>query len=338
MTVLNKAAAETYVARPDPARPIVLLYGPDSGLVSERSAAILRAGVEDPRDVAVTQIPGDELAGNPALLVDEAQAIPMFGGRPTILVRAGGRGFLPALEMLVKADVRDARVVIEAGDLKKSAPLRAFCEKAPSIAVISCYPDDAAAIGRLIDAELRAAELAVAPDARAALLQLLGADRGTTRNELRKLALYAHGSGTVTLDDVVAVIGDASALAQETVVDAAFAGRASDVDAQFARLLNAGTQPAALVGAALRQAYQLHKIRLAVESGSPLAEALPGNLFFQRKDNMIAAAKQWTAARLLRAIEVLAEAARDIRMTRGPAEPLARDALLRLARGARGAG
>ena len=50
-----------------------------------------------------------------------------------------------------------ARIVIEAGDLKKSAPLRAFCEKAPSVAVISCYPDDAAAIGRLTDAELRAA-------------------------------------------------------------------------------------------------------------------------------------------------------------------------------------
>ena len=40
---------------------------------------------------------------------------------------------------------------------------------------------------------MRAAGLTIAPEARAALIPLLGGDRLASRSELRKLALYAHG-------------------------------------------------------------------------------------------------------------------------------------------------
>ena len=72
---------------------------------------------------------------------------------------------------------------------------------------------------------MRDAKLAIAPDARAALVSLIGGDRQASRSEIRKLALYAHGKDRVVLDDVIAVVTDASALALDDVVDAAFAGR-----------------------------------------------------------------------------------------------------------------
>ena len=57
-------------------------------------------------------------------------------------------------------------------------------------------------------------------------MSLLGGDRQASRNELRKLALYAHGKGEVTLDDVMAVVADASELKIDPIVDGAFAGQA----------------------------------------------------------------------------------------------------------------
>jgi len=54
-------------------------------------------------------------------------------------------------------------------------------------------------------------------------MALLGGDRQASRNELRKLALYAHGAGEATLDDVMAVVADASELKLDPIVDAAFA-------------------------------------------------------------------------------------------------------------------
>ena len=48
MVALKSGDIETFVARPDPARGVVLVFGPDAGLVSERVDAIIRASVDDP--------------------------------------------------------------------------------------------------------------------------------------------------------------------------------------------------------------------------------------------------------------------------------------------------
>ena len=83
MTAIKPSDADAYVSRPDPSRPVVLIYGPDAGLVHERAQAVAKAAVEDPADAfALIRIDGDELSANPYRLVEEANTIPMFGGRP----------------------------------------------------------------------------------------------------------------------------------------------------------------------------------------------------------------------------------------------------------------
>ena len=45
MGAIKAADADAFVARPDPARPVVLVFGPDAGLVSERATALDRKSV-----------------------------------------------------------------------------------------------------------------------------------------------------------------------------------------------------------------------------------------------------------------------------------------------------
>ena len=110
------------------------------------------------------------------------------------------------------------------GAPRRSAP---SARRPRCAAVLPCYADTERDLIRLVDDEMREARLTIAPDARAALVSLIGGDRQASRSEIRKLALYAHGKDRVTLDDVLAVVADASALALDGVVDAAFAGRAA---------------------------------------------------------------------------------------------------------------
>src|SRR5215470_19066364 len=213
MVALKAGEVDAFVARPDAARPIVLVYGPDLGLVRERAEAIIRASVDDPRDpFALVRLDGDDLSGDPTRLVDEAQTVPLFGGRRAIHLRVGGKNVQGALERLLEVKLQDCRVVIEAGDLRRNSPIRALCEGARNAAAIACYPDNEEKLGRLIDDEMRAAGLAIDEDARAALVPLLGGDRRASLSEIRKLALYAQGQDRVGLDDIVAVIADASSL------------------------------------------------------------------------------------------------------------------------------
>ena len=132
MVALKTGDIESFVARPDPARAVVLVFGPDAGLVSERVDAIVKASVDDPNDpFALVRLDGDTLASDPARLVDEATTVPLFGGRRAIRVRAGSRNIVPAVEAVLAAPLRDCRVVIEAGDLKRGAPLRNAVRDAP---------------------------------------------------------------------------------------------------------------------------------------------------------------------------------------------------------------
>jgi DNA polymerase-3 subunit delta len=337
MVALKTAEIGAFVARPDARRPVVLVFGPDSGLVRERADAIIRASVDDVGDpFSLARLEPDDLSENPLRLVEEANTVPLFGGRRAVWVKAGSRNIAPAVESLLAAPSPDCRVVIEAGDLKKNAPLRALCEKSRDAVAIPCYADDERDLARLIDEELRAADLTVAPDARAALLPLLGGDRQASRSELRKLALYARGKGRVELADVMAVVADASTLVLDAIVDAALAGRTAELEGEMTKALAAGTSAGTILFAAQRQVASLHRARLAIEEGTPVDQQLASMfVHFSRKDSVLAALKAWTAARLARAMQQVADAQLDSRRQPALAEAIVGRTLLSLAMSAR---
>jgi DNA polymerase-3 subunit delta len=339
MVAVKTREADAFVARPNPAQPIVLLYGPDAGLVRERAEKIIGSSVEDLNDpFALVRLEGDALASKPSRLVEEAHTVPLFGGRRAVWVKAGSRNFAAAVEAVIASPPTDCRIVIEAGDLRRTAPLRTMCEKARSAAAIGCYLDGESDLLRLVDDETRAAGLAIAPDARAALVSLIGGDRQASRGEIRKLTLYAHGKDRITLDDVLAVVADASALALDAVIDAAFAGKTSELESQYAKAMAAGTGAGTIMSGTLRFVTQLHKARAAFDAGDSPNEAMRAFIppvHFRRQSVVEAALRSWSLPRLARAMEQLAEAALNVRRTPALAEALAQRALLNVAIAAR---
>src|ERR671931_265685 len=114
MVALRGKEIDSYLARPDPGRPIILLYGPDAGLVRERADALMASAVDDLNDpFSLVRLAGAELAAEPSRLVDEAMTVPLFGGRRAIRVRAGSRNFASGVETLAETPIRDCRIVIE---------------------------------------------------------------------------------------------------------------------------------------------------------------------------------------------------------------------------------
>jgi len=335
VVALRGKEIDAFLARPDSGRPIILLYGPDAGLVRERADALLASAVDDPNDpFSLVKLDGDELSAEPSRLVDEALTIPLFGGRRAIRVRAGSRSFASGVDALATSPLKDCRVVIEAGELRPESPLRKACERAKTAVAIGCYPDTERDLARLIDDELRASNLRIAPDARAALVSLLGGDRQASRNELRKLTLYSHGKGEVGLDDVMDVVSDASELKLDPIVDGAFAGKPELVESEFAKAMIAGIYPGMIISAAQRQAAWLHKSALAVAEGTPVSTLLEGGfprLHFSRKPNVETALRNFSPARLASTIDQLATAALDMRKQTSLAAVIAQRVLLSIA-------
>jgi DNA polymerase-3 subunit delta len=339
LVALRGKEIDTFLVRPDPGRPIILLYGPDAGLVRERADALMASAVDDPNDpFSLVRLDGDELAGDPSRLVEEAMTVPLFGGRRAIRVRAGSRSFAGGVDTLAEMAIKDCRIVIEAGELRPESPLRKACERAKNAVAIGCYPDTERDLAKLIDDELKPSNLRIAQDARSTLMGLLGGDRQASRNELKKLALYSHGKGEVTLDDVMAVVSDASDLKLDPIVDATFAGNAALVESEFAKATVAGTYPGIIIAAAQRQAAWLHKSALALEGGTPLSSVLDGGfprLHFSRKGVVETALRNFNPPRLVGVIDQLGTAALDMRKQTALASVIAQRTLLSIAANAR---
>jgi DNA polymerase-3 subunit delta len=111
MVALKAHQVDAFVARPT--QPVVLVFGPDSGLVRERAQALIHASVDDINDpFSLARLDGDDLAGEPTRLVEEANTIPLFGGRRAVWVKVGSRNIVPAVEALLGAASPDCRVAI----------------------------------------------------------------------------------------------------------------------------------------------------------------------------------------------------------------------------------
>jgi len=313
MAALKASEIDAFLRKPSDRVSLVLVYGPDDGLVAERATAIVRATTgktDDP--FSLTRLDGAEIASDPARLIDEAGTVSLFGSRRVVWVRdCGARNILPAVQPLLDGPLSGSLVVLEAGDLKKGTGVRKKVEDHPTAVAIPCYADSAEDIARLIERELKEAGLTIDRDAREALEGHLGGDRMASRGELRKLCLYAHGRSTVTLADVVAIVGDASAFALDELYDATAGGDVATADRVLTRLEASGT-PAAVAGTMLIRHFQLlERIRAEIATGRTAADVVAGlqpPIFFRRRPAILRQISLWSADRLARALNVLDEA------------------------------
>ena len=339
MTILKGAEIDRFLAAPDDRRPVVLIYGPDAGLVSERGRVVASRVAPDLNDpFTVTRLDGDVLAADPARLLDEARTVPMFGGRRLIWIRAGEKPIAAAILPLLTAPPETATIVIEAGDLKKTAPLRTDAEKSGAAAVIPCYADGEADVKRLIAEEARQAGLQVEPAALALLAQLLGGDRAASRAEIRKVCLYCHGQSAITAADVEAVAGDSLDFGVDEIVDAAAGGQPDVLDRLLLRAEAGGIAIPQIMSAITRHFLSLHKARLAVEAGTParaVVERFDPPVFFRRKAAVERQLGLWTTERLQRTIVRLAEATYETRAKSALAPAIASRIIMSIATAAR---
>ncbi len=317
---------------------LYLVYGPDRGLVSERAARIAElSGVDVSDPFAVTRLDAEQLRGDPGRLFDEAGAIGLFGGNRLIWVGGAGndRGLVAAVGEIAGRLPASTTVLIEAGELKKGAALRRVAEETAEALAIPCYADESRGIQALIDEELAKEGLRITPGARDRLGDALGGDRLASRGELRKLALYCHGSDQVTEADVIASVGDAAALSVDDAVDAILAGNPAALDYALQRIIASKTAVYLVVAACIRQFQLLDTLRNEMaangRSASQVMASGGRSIHFRRKPAIEKALANWQPAGIAKALDHLQRAVLEMRRSAALENDIARHALLAVA-------
>jgi DNA polymerase-3 subunit delta len=276
MVAISQSDAESFLARPGVDYFIFLIFGPDRGLVSERLRQVSRGfSVDGGAPAQQIELAGDAIAADPLILVDEANSIDMFQQSSRIIrINVGAKSLLPALDMVARAPPRNCWILLEAGDLRRDAPLRKWVEMKNIAAAIECRQDDARSVLRLLEQELIAANRTIEPSARDALLDVLGEDRLATRNEIEKLLLFSSAQSTITVSDVEDICHDPNLTQTDALVDGFFSlGRQDMLDLMLNAHI-AGADPTIILLAMMRHALALHRGVGAVDVGANPNDAL----------------------------------------------------------------
>jgi DNA polymerase-3 subunit delta len=338
MVAVKAADVDRAVQSRRPEINVLLFFGPDAGRVAERARAAAEGACDDPNDpFLLIRMDGDAVAETPTKLVEEATTFGMFGGRRAIWVRPTSRNIANAVSAVLDATLTDTLVVVEAGDLAKTSPLRSVCERSPHALALPSFADDERDVAAVITETLRAHGLSIGAPARQLLQQSLGGDRLATRSELNKLALYAHGQSEVTIEDVEATVSDVSAIALDATIDAAFGGNVAALDDGLNHLLTNGSNPAQILAIALRHAMQLLSAASALAEGEGFDAVLRSwrGLHFRRKDAVGRQLRGWSETALMEVVERLQNAVLETRRSAPLAPALTSRVLVAIAEMAR---
>jgi len=321
MVAIKAALVNRLLSQPDN-YDAYLIYGQDQGLVTERAAKLAHSlATKSKGPTEQVKILNDDLITTPERLALDLKTISMFGERKILRLSAGKDLSLPGLESLLKETPFEADLIIEAGDLKKTAKLRKLFESNKNTAAIGCYTDTTSALNDLISQVLNENNLTIDQPTRNLLISRLGADRALSRNEVEKLALYTQGKQEVTVKDVDAILGDMSQITIEEIVSATLLGAPHVALNQLRRALETGINSTPIFLSLMRQLHQLHKGALSVAGGQTIhavAQAQRPPLYFERRDNFIKQLNLWKEDHLAKAMQKVQETMSQARARNNP--------------------
>lgn len=328
---------EPFVKAPDPQARLILIYGPESGLMKERSAIIGRSVVADLNDPfnAVT-LNASQLIDDPARLMDEAMAMSLMGGARLIRIEDAGDSLSPLLKEYLQNPSMQNLVIVEAGELGTKSPLRALIEKAANAAALPCYVEDERDLTGIIRDTLKEAGLAIEQDATGALAAALVGDRLRVRNELDKLITYkGHDKSAVTLDDVQACTGDAGSQTLDKFIYSVTGSKPEAALTAFQAMMQEGVSLIIILRSLQNHFRRLHLVKARVGRGEAIEvvmKSLQPPVFWKQEDAFKAQIRAWSLEGLARTLQRLADLEAQCKKTGVPDETLTAQALLSISR------
>ncbi len=331
---LAGAEASRYLAKPDPGRAGLLIYGADAMRVALKRQEVIAAliGPQGEAEMRLTRMSGADLRRDGTRLLDAVKSAGFFPG-PRVAFVEDATDSLAETVAIALGEWRpgDASIVITAGDLKGKSALKTLMDKhlaAISIGLFDDPPSREEVEALLAKSGLRAIDPAAMTD----LLTLSRAlDPGDFRQTLEKIGLYKYGDATPL---TVAEVADLAPGSVETdvfdVVAAAVDGRAVDLGLLMRRIEGQGVQAVTLCIQTLRYVRALHVA--ASDPGGVSAGIARTFGFGNRRGAMQVQAQKWGMRALEQALALLIETDLTLRSTsRAPAMAVMERALIRIA-------
>lgn len=335
----SKSSIGRSVDQPDPKIRFYLFLGPDEAQ-SRALAARLLQGL----GAAKFALLASDVKGNPALLVDEAASLSLFGERRLIWIEPAVNELAEAVAPLLGLGSIESPVVAIAGALTKASPLLKLAEGSPAALAFTAYLPDADEAVRMVSDLGRRVGLKIGAGVAARVAEACGNDQAIVGQELEKLALYAGASpnSPKELDhealDAVAV--DSAEGDVRRLADLALLGEVAELGEAVARMPPAGSEAIPAIRSLQRRLLMLAPARARIERGERVDAVMASfgkALFWKDKLSVEKMLRRWSADDLARVAERAGALERALMFSDVPEREAFGEELLAIARKARSA-
>ncbi len=319
MVAVKAHQANAFLTKPDTKISGYLFFGSDPGLVRERGAKLAAQLAQSSKpESEILRLDERDVEAEPDRIAVEMQTLPMFGGGKVLRVAHSRRLSANDLKPLLDKPNPECHLIVEAGNLKPTDKIRSLFEKSKTAAAVACYADSARDLEGVINRTLGESQQTISMDAREFLVTRLGADRALSVGELDKLVLFTEGKRQITIDDVEAIVGDASEMALDNIINAAALGHAKTAVHECARSIASGESVHGILAAAGRHFHRLAATRAHLENGRSEADSLKQlrpPLHFKQKTAFVSQLHAWRHDHLLTALDLISSATKAARTT-----------------------
>jgi DNA polymerase III subunit delta len=333
----SKSSIGRSVDQPDARVRFYLFLGRDEAQSRALAARLLSA-----LGAAKLGVSAAELKTSPALLVDEAAALSLFGERRLIWIEPAGNDIADAVAGLLAAESVESPVVAIAGSLTKASPLLKLAEGSPHALAFTAYMPEGDEAIRIVADLGRRVGLKIGAPLAGRLAEACGNDQAVIAQELEKLALYAGASPNspkeLEHEAVDAVGADNSEGDFLRLADLALLGEVSELAEALARLPAGGSEGIPAIRQLQRRLLMLAPARARIERGERLDDVLASfgkALFWKEKPAVQKMLGKWTAEDLATVGERAGGLERNLLFSEIPEREALGEELLAIARKAR---
>lgn len=324
---------ESFVTAPNKAARVILVYGPDSGLIAERTQIMGKTVTPDLNDpFNVCTLDGNALIDDPARLSDEANAISMMGGDRLIIVQNAEDKITTVIKTYLENPSPASLVILRAGELGTKSNLRALCEKAKNAAAVPCYVEDERDLSRFIENTIRIENKKINRDALSWLCVNISGDRRKVRSEIEKLIIYkGNEESAISLEDAQIACGQSGAQNYDKLVYATANKNTAAALTAYQTLIEEGESEVGILRVLQNHFRRLHFVQAKLANDEPLdliLKNLHPPLFFKYTDDFKSQLRTWSLSNLNSLIMKLGDIEAQCKQTATPSQTLCAQTIL----------
>ena len=250
-----------------------LVFGPNWDLVHRLADETVSAFRKADAGIEIIRLAAADVDEQPGKLLEELQALSLFGSSKLVVFDASSASSYKECVSAISVGWSDCFLLVTAGDLKKSVAVRKEFEASPDLAAVICYEQSADELASVVRSLLQDQGLAVDAQTAMAIVESVSGNAALVQTEVDKIASYAMGQESVSLEDVAAICAENRDSPLDALLDRTFAGQRDSALSSLSDLHDSGVAASSVL-VALTNHFVLLSHMIAASGDGRRADAV----------------------------------------------------------------